>query len=80
MVGRALVMMVPSSADMRPVIIRDAMIAQNRHVRMVDLSCVVLTMEGALSWAEDCLSLSDALKRPCVIPCIVVCTSAGCSS
>ena len=38
MVGRALVMMVPSSADMRPVIIREAMMAQKRQVRMVGLS------------------------------------------
>jgi hypothetical protein len=38
MVGSALVMIVPSRADISPVIMRDAMMAQNRHVRMVGLA------------------------------------------
>jgi len=80
MVGRALVMMVPSRADTRPVIMRDAMIAQKRHVRMVGFSSVVMAMGDVPSCAEVPLLLADALTRPDIDPRIVVCTSAGCSS
>jgi hypothetical protein len=75
MVGRALVMMVPSRADMRPVIIRHAMMAQKRHVRMVGLSWSATTMEAASSFVATLF-----LESPDVVPWVVVCTRAGCSS
>jgi hypothetical protein len=69
MVGRALVMMVPSRADMRPVIIREAMMAQKRHVRKV-----------GWSWVTTTSLLGVVLERLDVVPWFVVCASAGCSS
>ena len=73
-------MMVPSRADMRPVIIREAMMAQNRQVFcMVGLSWVATTSVIASSFA-DILFLGDVLERPDVVPWVVVCTRAGCSS
>jgi len=79
MVGRALVIIVPSRADMRPVIIRDAMIAQKRHdVRIVVLSWAA-TWVVASSFVGN-LPLGVVVEWPDVGPRDVVCTSAGCSS
>ena len=46
-VGRALVMMVPSRADTSPVTMRDTMMAQKRHVRIVALVFVATGVSGA---------------------------------
>jgi hypothetical protein len=56
------------------------MMAQNRQVFcMVGLSWVATTSVIASSFA-DILFLGDVLERPDVVPWVVVCTRAGCSS
>lgn len=60
-------MMVPSIADTRAVIIRDPIIAQKRHGRMVGLSCVAMTAEDA-SLSTEALFPVNVFERPDVAP------------
>jgi hypothetical protein len=73
MVGRALVMMVPSRADTSPVTMRDTMMAQKRHVRMVALVFVATGVSGA--WLFIGSVLCCELSKTAV--CEVVCCSTG---
>ena len=72
MVGRALVMIVPSRADTSPVTMRDTIMAQKRHVRMVALVFVATGVSGTWSCVKlvFCGELSKA----------VVCEVVGCGT
>lgn len=76
MVGRALVMMVPSRADTSPVTIRDTMMAQKRHVRIVTLMFVATGVSGA--WWSVRFLLFDEFSTTAV--CEVGCCSTGSKS
>lgn len=76
MVGRALVMMVPSRADTSPVTIRDTMMAQKRHVRILALVFVATGLSGAWLFVRSMLCCE--LSKTAV--CEVVCCSTGSKS
>lgn len=76
MVGRALVMMVPSRADTSPVTIRDTMMAQKRHVRIVALVFVATGVSGAW-WIARFVSFGESSKAAV---CEIVCCSTGSKS
>ena len=76
MVGRALVIMVPSRADTSPVTIRDTMMAQKRHVRIVAFGFVATGVSGA--WWFVRVVLFGEFSKTAV--CEVVCCSTGSKS
>jgi hypothetical protein len=55
MVGRVLVMMVPSRAETRPVIMRETMMAQKRQVRII-VGLTEAVWVGNASCIVDCVS------------------------
>lgn len=76
MVGRALVRMVPSRADASPVTMRDTMMAQERHFRMVALVLVANGISEA--WCVVSLVLFGDLPK--MAGCEIFCCNTGSKS
>lgn len=70
-------MMVPSRADTSPVTMRETMMAQNRHVRMVALAFVATGVSGAWLFIRLMLLCGELLTTAV---CEVVCCSTGSKS